>query len=240
MSELREDIRESLIFCAADEYYEMMQDPKLMAKFRTAARSIATNVAKLYEEDAEKEGFEMDEFEEILHDQMDELFSSDDKLKELAFQNAQNSYLTKEEALSYLEGYTDAEDLKKQLGVRRIKRIKQAHARLIEKCSEYYDFVDELLDRIVEISEDMSFLKATEVEVRNEQIRAILPNKEDYINLHHANWKALKEFNEELKEIISTDPEVLSLSSAIINAFQEAVDALTQDLLNAVVKNIYG
>ena len=235
MSELYEEVREALTELATEEAYEKMIDPEYSKVIIQMAKEIAFALAKA---DAEEDE-DPEELGEIIFEELEKMFSSEEQLRELATQSAATKYVTKREAKAFLDGYLSALGPDQELEPSQLKLLKEAHKEFLNKCQKAYDLIDELLSALVGIAKREGVEKVVTIERRNTIIKALIPDPEEYIDIYTISWKAAQEFFNQIQEALFDEPEIEEIGKTMFDAIKNAVSSIYDDLLKHEADTIY-
>ncbi len=239
--ELEGKVRQNLTEIAAEEYYQLLQDPAYMGKIIPMAKEIAIAGAKMYidgddENDADDDEYDFEVLADAIYDQIDEMFTNDEQLREIAYQIAMGKYVTKAEAKAYLDGYIDGNGLGRSLDHQEMQELRAAHGVFLDKCQVAYDFVEKLIS---DMAKTLKKDGAINIKTRNAQIRKIVPSAEEYISIYSTSKEAGQEYFEEIQKIIIADEETRVIGKAIYEGISKSMDSVTESILQHEAKTIY-
>jgi len=239
MSELFDEVREALTELAAEESYQKLKDPEYMKFIVSLTKDIAFTLAEEEADEDDVDDSDVEELKEIILKEIEKLFSTDEQLREFAFQIAANRYVTKNEAKAYLDGYLAALGPDREIEPQQLKKLKEAHKIFLNECKNAYDFVDELLSTFIGIVKREGIEKAVTIERRNSVIRAIIPTAEEYIAIFTSSWQAAKDFFDRIQEVLFEDPETQEIGKNMFDAIKNTVESISEDILKHETDKIY-
>jgi len=230
-SHLKKKVRDALIWKAAENYYDLLNNPIYKKEYLKFLNSFQHSIIDKFE-NLFFEGKKLsNEFSEILNEGFNELknrFAESSQLKEECIKFAASHYNSQKKYLNAL----------KQLPRKFRKAIKKDINDFKAKHSDIFDLREKIISKIVSYAKEYGLKKA--LKERYTILKEFFPKKQAFIEYNLNGWKINNRFTNIIKKILIEDKETEPIYDLAFKMILDSNETIIRDFANLEAEKIYG